>query len=185
LTCNQGIPRGFPFFPRFFGQTPVLLDLPLHSEYNITEKEYVLPNLIQKLKEFIVHTATDPKARNTFIKYVVVGFSSAALEFSLLIVGVEVFKIEKWVANFIAYFIIFWFNYLLNRFWSFQSKDNIWRQLLMYGILFVLNIAIPNGILFNWLVYGQMWNYAVTKILVIGCVVSWNFVLYRTIIYRH
>jgi putative flippase GtrA len=143
-----------------------------------------LLKLFQKLKEFIVHTATDPKARATFIKYALVGGSSAAMEYGLLNLGVRVFKLETWVANFMAYIVIFVFNYLLNRFWSFQSKENIGKQLLMYGILFVFNITIPNGILFNWLVYDQKWDYNIAKTLVIGCVVTWNFILYKKVIYK-
>ncbi|MBN1412835.1 MAG: GtrA family protein [Spirochaetales bacterium] len=153
-----------------------------HVEGKVNENKKM--NLFEKLWEFVLNTLKDPKARNQFIKYLVVGFSSAALEFSGLWFLVEMLKFKAVIANLIVYTVIFWFNYLLNRFWSFQSKDNFFKQVLMYGVLFAWNLYIINYLLFGWLVETIGWHYLITKVLMIGLIVTWNFIIYKKVIYR-
>jgi len=86
-------------------------------------------------------------------------------------------------ANAIAYVVVFWFNFLVNRIWSFKSKVNIFKQLGQYAVLFVFNLFATSALL--WLLSDKIGIIpAISKVLVMGLVVCWNFVLYKKVIYK-
>lgn len=88
-------------------------------------------------------------------------------------------------ANLIVYAVIFWVNFLMNRFWSFESKEPIVKQLILYGFLFVFNLSVGNVFLMyvfsNLLFVHPM----ISKVLIMGILVSWNFVIYKKVIYKN
>ena len=132
--------------------------------------------------------------RVQFIKYFLTGISSFVLEISLLYactewvnikyIIVHGFKIQWYlIANSIAYVVVFWFNFLLNKFWSFNVRKNFGRQLTLYFILFVFNFG------FNWVMMYVLTEklhcyYLVSKVFVVGMIIAWNFILYKKVIYK-
>ena len=92
-------------------------------------------------------------------------------------------KINVFYANIISLTIVFWFNFLANRFFSFRSKTPILRQLRIYGPLFFFNLGATSvivGFLVNHLDIFPVFAKAIS----IGCVVSWNFLTYKLIIFK-
>lgn len=144
-------------------------------EYStITEKIKSSKILSQFLtKEFLGQVA----------RYLVTGFTSAAIEFSLLFIFKDIAGLSVIVSNSIALAIVFWFNFLMNRLWSFKSKMKLNRQLPMYLVLFVINIGASDLIMYLLTDKLQM-QYLLAKVFAIGAVVSWNFVIYRKVIYK-
>jgi len=68
-------------------------------------------------------------------------------------------------ANAIAYVVVFWFNFLVNRIWSFKSKVNIFKQLGQYAVLFVFNLFATSALL--WLLSDKIGIIpAISKVLV-------------------
>ena len=139
--------------------------------------------IIARLKQhkFFSEFFTDT-AQKQFKKNLVTGFTSFGLEYTI-------FTLCNWVglwyiySNTIAYVIIFWFNFLMNRFWSFQSKDNLGRQLVLFGMLFAFNLGATNVLIYFLSdIIGII--PAISKIIVMGAVVSWNFIIYKKVIYR-
>ena len=116
-------------------------------------------------------------------RYLVTGFSSAAIELTLLFVLRDVAKQPVLVANSIALTIVFWFNFLMNRLWSFKSKANLKKQLAMYLVLFVFNLGASDLIMYL-LTEKLSLQYLIAKVFAIGTVVCWNFILYRKVIYK-
>ncbi|HHV58702.1 MAG TPA: GtrA family protein [Clostridiaceae bacterium] len=118
-----------------------------------------------------------------FKKYFITGCLSFALEYSIFTLLFQVIRLWYITANTIAYIIIFWFNFLLNRYWSFKSRENIKKQLVLYGCLFFINIFATNGLMY---LLSDMAGIPpqISKVLIMGAVVSWNFVIYKKIIYR-
>lgn len=123
---------------------------------------------------------------NTFIqfyRYVLVGFLSFVTETSLLYLLTDHIKLWYIYSNSIAYIIVFWINFLLNRFWSFKSKQYLPAQLAMYLVLFVINLFASNGMLY---LLTSIFNiyYLISKIFAVALVVSWNFIIYKKVIFR-
>jgi putative flippase GtrA len=71
----------------------------------------------------------------------------------------------------------------MHRFWSFQSKGNARRQVFLYTILFFINLTAISLLMY---VFTDMFGIhpMISKVLVMGAVVSWNFILYKKVIYR-
>lgn len=125
----------------------------------------------------------EPEAFHQLVRYLITGFSSAAIELSLLYIFRDIAKLSVIEANSIALTIVFWFNFLLNRHWSFKSKSSLKKQLLMYAVLFVFNLGASDLIMYVLVTLLGI-QYLLAKVLAIGAVVSWNFILYKKVIYK-
>lgn len=134
------------------------------------------------LSNFLHAKSITDKTLEQFIKYLVTGFTTFTIEYILYRILISFMNL--YIGNAIVFAFIFWLNFLLNRIWSFNSKSDFKKQLLSYGILFCINLVIANILLLYILtdVVGIHQHYS--KILMMGAVVSWNFVLYKKIIYK-
>lgn len=118
-----------------------------------------------------------------FFRYIFVGLLSFITETSLLYLLTDHFKLWYLYSNSIAYIVVFWLNFLLNRFWAFKSKDNLQRQMVLYLFLFVFNLFASSGMMYLLTSVFKVY-YLISKIFAVGLVVSWNFVLYKKVIYK-
>jgi putative flippase GtrA len=116
-------------------------------------------------------------------RYFVTGMLAAGLEYSLLILFTEYVGLWYILSNSIAYISGFAVSFLLNRYWSFQSKENILKQFLQYAMLFTVNFVL-NNILMYVLTSIAGIPYTISKLFVMGMVVTWNFVIFKKIIYK-
>lgn len=93
------------------------------------------------------------------------------------------FTFSYLLANMIAYMIGFWVSFTLNRIWSFQSKTDIGRQLLLYSMLFVFNLGVTSFLMY---VLSDIIGIVphISKIIVMFAIVSWNFIIFKKIIYK-
>lgn len=117
------------------------------------------------------------------LKYLTVGVVSVGLETTLFWWLFHQLHIMWVVSNSLAIFITFWFNFFLNRLWSFQSRGSLTRQLVLYVTLLCFNLLMSNLIIYMLADKGHL-DYIVAKLISIAFIVSWNFVLYKTVIYR-
>ena len=140
--------------------------------------------ILQKLKRNkLLSDMLEPEAFHQLVRYLITGFSSAAIELSLLYVFKDIVKFSVIEANSIALTIVFWFNFLMNRHWSFKSKSSLKKQLLMYAVLFVFNLGASDLIMYVLVTLLGI-QYLLAKVLAIGAVVTWNFILYKKVIYK-
>jgi putative flippase GtrA len=140
--------------------------------------------LIDKLKKSkLLADFFTPEAYRQLMRYLVIGFSTAAIEFTLLFVFKDIVGLTVLWANSAALSIVFWFNFLLNRFWSFKSKVDIRKQLIMYAILFLINLG-ASDLMMYLLVTQLRIMYLFAKVFAMGAIVCWNFFLYRKVIYK-
>lgn len=153
--------------------------------------------MLNIIKDKLLSALKDPAIKKQIIRYLIIGFSTFILEYSLFrIIYSALGKHNEYtvwflnnvrsenIANSGALVVIFWFNFLLNRYWSFQSKEKIGRQLSIYLLLFIFNYFFSN----YSLIYAKEWfgiNPEITKLVVMVFIVGWNFILYRTVIYRN
>ena len=78
------------------------------------------------------------------LKYLTVGVVSVGLETTLFWWLFRQLHIAWVVANSLAIFITLWFNFFLNRLWSFRSHGLLTRQLVLYVALFCFNLVMSN-----------------------------------------
>lgn len=117
------------------------------------------------------------------IKYLIVGSSSAVIELVVfqVLLSIAHFPIE--LSNIAAICCSTAFNFLMNRSFTFKSTSNPLRSLLLYIALFAFNTALTTTVL-SFMVGVFGWNPTISKIITMACVVAWNFVLYRKVIFR-
>jgi len=135
-----------------------------------------------KIPEFITRFIKT-KAAGQIMRYLITGICSAAIEFSLLFVFKGLMGLSVVVANSIALSIVFWFNFLMNRIWSFKSKMKLSKQLGMYSLLFLFNLGASDLIMYL-LTDRLSMQYLLAKVFATGTVVCWNFVIYKKVIYK-
>lgn len=140
--------------------------------------------IVERLRKntYLARFITD-KAVVQFKRYLVTGFSSFGLEYGIFYICYSVAGLHDVAANTIAYGIIFWFNFLLNRYWSFESRRDLKTQLLQYGILFFVNMGVSDGAMY-YLSHVLFISPLLAKIFITGLIVAWNFILYKKVIYR-
>lgn len=171
----------------------------------------LITNLLDRLKKykFFAELLT-PEAFSQMKRYVITGFTGFAIEYFLFLTF-DNFVFKRFfpggysfakdvvanlfnynlkdstycilLANAIAYVVVFWFNFLVNRIWSFKSKVNIFKQLRQYGALFIFNLIAISALM--WFLTDKIGIISkISKILVMGLVVCWNFILYKKVIYK-
>lgn len=132
-----------------------------------------------------------PETVGQFLRYLVVGFTSFGVEYVLFVVFRAWLPLPELAVNIGVYSVIFWMNFLMNRHFAFRSKANLARQLLSYGFLFAFNLVVGNVLLFSAIRHGLVllagegsWPVLyLPKILIMVFIVSWNFILYKKVIY--
>ncbi|HOJ11202.1 MAG TPA: GtrA family protein [Clostridiales bacterium] len=130
---------------------------------------------------------TKLKSKDTipqFLRYITTGGLAFILEYSTFYILSNLLDFWYIWANSIAMTLGFAISFILNRHWSFKSGANPVKQLILYGILFLINLGISN--LLMLLFTGTMGiKPLISKIITIGILVCWNFVIYKKIIFKN
>lgn len=125
-------------------------------------------------------------------------------EITLSLMGMLLFipHIITLSANTIAYTVVFIYNYTLQRKWAFKSTANFKKQMMQYGILFGFNLIVSNYLVIFLISFMQNYVFSgmeyllfvplkaaifiplIAKVMSIAFVVSWNFVVYKKIIFK-
>jgi len=140
----------------------------------------------------ILRKLFNPESLAQFLRYIFVGVFCFSIEYALFIVLRNALSISELLVNIIVYTVIFWLNFLLNKFFSFRSRENFKKQLLLYSILFLFNLVVGNILLFSCIRYilvlisgeGSWPVLYLPKILIMFFIISWNFILYKKVIYK-
>lgn len=124
------------------------------------------------------------ETRQQLLRYLITGFTAFGIEYALYVLLFRGLGIHYITASTLVYAVVFWFVFLMNRYWSFQSQGDIRKQLLQYGLLFLFNLLVANVLLMYLLtdIFGVSPYFS--PILKMGMIVCWNFLIYKYIIYR-
>ena len=110
-----------------------------------------------------------------FVKFCVVGGGGTVVDFGITFLCKEKLRLNKYIANSFGFISAASCNWLLNRIWTFRSRDpQVARQYMQF-----IGIAAIGLLLNNLIIYllndrarlGFYWS----KLLAIGCVTLWNF----------
>jgi putative flippase GtrA len=109
------------------------------------------------------------------IKFGVVGMSGMVIDFGTTWICKEKLKINKYIANSTGFVCAMFSNYILNRFWTFESTDNhIATQFTKFLFVSLIGLGINNLLLYI-LVKNTKLNFYLLKLMVIGIVFIWNY----------
>ncbi|MEN8230583.1 MAG: GtrA family protein [Bacteroidota bacterium] len=108
-----------------------------------------------------------------FLKFAIVGFSGLIIDFSVTYLLKEHLKIHRYVANSIGFSIAASTNYLLNRYWTFQSENpKIFTEYVSFFIISLIGLALNNLFLFQ---FEKRFSFYLSKLFAIVLTTLWNF----------
>jgi putative flippase GtrA len=117
-------------------------------------------------------------------RYIVIGLSAAALDFSVFIFLIKITESSLLVANTLAILVGFFWSFILNKLWAFNSIRAPGFQLFLTFLLLLFNILVTS-LLIDFLVEEFQWPISWAKILVQTSVVFWNFIIYNYFIFKN
>ena len=125
-----------------------------------------------------------------FLKFSVVGAIGAVVDFGVLNLGIQVFGLEKWVANTFSFSAAVVSNFTWNRLWTYPESrsEPLLPQLGQFALVNLAGLGINELILFSLNPYVSRlwprWGYNISKAVAIGVVLFWNFGINRIWTYR-
>jgi putative flippase GtrA len=119
-----------------------------------------------------------------FLKFCVVGFSGMLIDFGTTWLLKEKARVNKYIANSTGFVLAATSNYIWNRIWTFHSSnDQIAVEYLSFILISVAGLGINNFVIF--LLNDKLkFNFYLSKLIAIGVVTIWNFVMNFIITFR-
>lgn len=123
----------------------------------------------------------DKKNIVQFSKYIIIGGSSALCELVLFTIF-QILGMGIFISNISSVVIATAINYLLNKFWAFQSRKGSARSLVLYLILFTFNLTFSSK--FIMVLSNAGIKSVIAKFMSMILITCWNFVLYKKVIFK-
>jgi len=110
-----------------------------------------------------------------FIKFCLVGFSGLIIDFATTYLLKEKVKIPKYIANASGFILAASSNYVLNRIWTFHSKNsNIINEYSSFILISIIGLGINTLVL--WIFNDKLKkNFYFSKIIAVFTATFWNF----------
>jgi putative flippase GtrA len=120
--------------------------------------------------------------RHHFVRYLVVGGSTFILDFAILYTLHGVLNLNLAGSTSVAYWISIMYNFVLNRYWTFDSreKESLKRHITIYFGLLVANYLFT--VTFVSIV-GEHINYVYAKALAVIIQMTWTYYVYKKFIF--
>ena len=123
------------------------------------------------------------------VRFVITGVLSAAVDFGLLVVLMNLAGLDHNTAKAISFVAGTTTAYLINRRWTFQSdgsKRKFAAVVILYGLTFVLQVGLF-AVLYPWVLGlsgSQTMAQVVGFVIAQGVATTANFIVQRTLIFR-
>ena len=110
-----------------------------------------------------------------FLKFGAVGASGVIVNFGVTWFFKEVCKFNKYLSNILGFIFAATTNYVLNRWWTFQSTNpQVGTEYAKYFLISVIGLGIDT--LTVYLLNGKLkWNFYLSKVFAVGAAMLWNF----------
>jgi putative flippase GtrA len=109
------------------------------------------------------------------LKFGVVGLSGMAIDFSITWLCKEKFRLNRYLSNSLGFCCAVTTNFLLNRYWTFESNTQPFNGQFARFLLVSLTGLLINNLLLYLLVKQIKINFYFLKLIVIGLVFFWNY----------
>ena len=128
--------------------------------------------------------AADHVLTLSFVRYLIIGFASFGMDFGIFYVLDKYSPIKGIAANLTSTLVTWVFNYLMMNFWTFKAGKNAQRKKMgRYFILATFNY-IFNNVIFQIMTVNLGVNSLITKVIITGLIVCWNFFLYKLWVFK-
>jgi putative flippase GtrA len=119
-----------------------------------------------------------------FLKFCAVGFSGMLIDFGTTWLLKEKAGINKYIANSTGFILAATSNYIWNRVWTFESRNSeIAIEYFSFILISVAGLGINNLVIY--LLNDKLkFNFYLSKLLAIGVVTIWNFIMNFIITFR-
>ena len=119
-----------------------------------------------------------------FIRFGIVGASGMVVDFGVTWLCKEKLHWNKYISNSLGFILAATNNYVWNRLWTFQStSDAVAREYTLFFIIALIGLGLNNGIIY--LLHERLHlNFYFSKLIAIGCVTIWNFVMNYVFTFR-
>ena len=108
-----------------------------------------------------------------FLKFIIVGFSGMAVDFSITILLKEKLKVHRYISSSTGFILAASSNYLFNRLWTFQSNNpKVFEEYGTFLIISVIGLLINNLFLY---LFEKKLRFYFAKFLAIMVTSLWNF----------
>lgn len=120
--------------------------------------------------------------RHHFVRYLIVGGTTFAIDFGLLVILHGHLKLNLGASTSVAYWISIAYNFVLNRYWTFDAreKESLARHITVYCVLLIFNYLFT--VTFVSIV-GAHINYIIAKIMAVAIQMSWTYLIYKNMIF--
>lgn len=110
-----------------------------------------------------------------FLKFSAVGASGVLVNFGVTWFFKEICKLNKYFSNALGFIFAATTNYMLNRWWTFQSTNpQVGTEYAKYFLISLVGLGIDT--LTVYLLHGKLkWNFYLSKIFAVGAATLWNF----------
>lgn len=125
------------------------------------------------------------KTAQQLTRYLITGFTAFGIEYALYVLLFKIVGFDYILASMVVYALVFGFSFMVNRKWSFESTGDIKRQSFLYLMLFLFNLVVSNVFLLKFFTETLGINALISPFLKMACVVCWNFLAYKYIIYKN
>ena len=108
------------------------------------------------------------------IKFGITGLTGMVVDFGTTWIGREKLKWNQYIANSCGFTLAVINNYIINRFWTFQSTEDWLPEFGRFVLFSIIGLALNN--LFLYLFHEKVkLNFYLAKAIAIGCGFVWNF----------
>ncbi len=119
---------------------------------------------------------------HSFVRYVIIGGTTFAIDFFLLVFLHGVLNVNLVIATTVAYWTSIAFNFLTNRCWTFGATNtnivkHLGAYLLLLGFNYVFTVAFVTGTTHLGM------HYTLAKVLAVGIQINWTYFAYKKIIF--
>lgn len=88
------------------------------------------------------------------------------------------------IANATSIILAYCFNFVLQRMWAFQARDQKWQQQAWKFIIVAVIAYILNNLIFGFLVKQLFINELISKVIVTALQMIWSFIMYKLIVFK-
>jgi putative flippase GtrA len=122
-------------------------------------------------------------AEQRFVRYVIVGGTTFALDFFLLVFLHGALGVDLLIAATISYWSSIGFNFWVNRIWTFGATDSgVAKHLTFYLTLLACNYGFSIAFIAAGTSLGM--HFTIAKILATGFQTIWTYIAYKRFIFK-
>lgn len=121
----------------------------------------------------------------SFIKYFIVGISSFLIQVGLLFLFTDIVNLDKVTANILAAFAAISFNFYTSNKWSFKNNNkNHSQKIFKFTAITIFNYCFDTLLAFPLMAVTLGINQYLTKVIITGLMVIWNFFIYKLWVFK-